>query len=162
MEIRNSMTYGRSIAEAPPTYARILASCHVIFFIIGISASLYVYQTFVRSGAVSGRCSESFETFVFTFPAIQGALALVLTLQAIFWKTVVRIQAKREARYRQIYTGDPSGDGLPSFFPHPDVRNVDGVLAFKLAALGFLFFGAVLLGVTIYRCVLVASNQMCT
>jgi hypothetical protein len=158
------MTDGRTIAETPPKYARMLAYCHVIFVMVAISASLYVYLTFVRSGAISDRCiwPESLAVFIFTFPIVQAIVGFILTLEAIFWKKVIRTQAKREAQLRQRFTGDPSSDGLPFFFPHPDIRNADGVLNYKCSALGFVFFGAVLLGMTIYRCVLVATNGVCT
>jgi hypothetical protein len=134
------------ITEASPLYLRVIATCYIIFFIIGISASIYVYQRFANSVVAQDGCSESLKVFIFTAPVVQAVMALALTIHAIFWKAAIRGAARQEALYR----------GTKSY-----VRNVNSILAYKLGALGVLFGGIFLLGLTIYRCVLVATNGIC-
>ena len=137
------------MADASRAYLVIAAIANGVLCLIGICVSVYVYLKFPHPTMVehAGRFSisnESIESYIFSYPAFQIAMFVIPTIQSLRWQTALRRNLELEAFQKA---------------KNPRLRQLDSVLLYNFTCAILVIVEACLLGVTIYRASVLATNS---
>jgi hypothetical protein len=140
---------GRTIADASPAYLRMAAIVSGVLSLIGVWASIYVYLKFPHPAVVehAGRFSistESFESYIFSYPAFQIVIFVILTIQSLRWPTVLRRNIELEASQKA---------------KNPRLQQLDSILLYNFTCVLIVIVEVGLLGLTIHHASVVATNS---
>ena len=129
-----------NVLDASPAYIRVAAIVSIALTIVSVFVSFHVYLALPHPQQVSHLSRwdevivEPFEQYIFVFAAFQVVVALVVSVQALRWRSVLQRLADQERAAKARY---------------PRMREANATVLYKLTSFFVCLTQVILLGATL-------------